>query len=228
MPLAENLWAVEGTIKMPTGQLPRRMTIARLRSGELVIFSAIALSETAMHEVEALGRPAYLIVPNGFHREDAPTWKARYPWLQVVTPSGARAGVEAVVHVDSCEDVFGDETILFQTVPGTREMESALLVASEAGTTLIVNDLIGNVQNAHGTMKLVLWLMGFAGRRPQVPRAFAARVVTDKAAVARQLRSWSSISDLRRIVVSHGATIEQDSKGVLAALADRMAKAARS
>src|SRR5215217_2718638 len=75
--IAENLWVVEGTIQMPPGPLPRRMTIARLSSGDLVVFSAIALDDAAIAKVDALGRPAFLVVPNAFHREDAPAWKRR-------------------------------------------------------------------------------------------------------------------------------------------------------
>jgi hypothetical protein len=70
---------VDGEIQMPPGPLPRRMTPSWLADGGLVIFSAIALKETAMQQVEALGQPRYLIVPNAFHRQDAAVWKSRYP-----------------------------------------------------------------------------------------------------------------------------------------------------
>jgi hypothetical protein len=218
--LAENLWTVEGTIKMPTGPLSRRMTVARLGTGELVIFSAIAVDETAMSALEKLGHPTFLVVPNAFHREDAPGWKARYPRIRVVTPAGARAAVEQVVPVDTTTDPFGDPRVRLVPVPGTGDVESALVVGSNSGTTLVINDIIGNVQNARGLMRPVLSMMGFAGRKPQVPRMFVARVVKDKAAVAGQFRQWAAIPDLKRIVVSHGATIEHDPKGVLLGLAE--------
>ncbi len=98
--LAENLWTVEGTIRMPPGPLQRRMTIARLQNGALVVFSAIALDEAEMRKIEALGEPSFLIVPNPFHRQDAAAWKARYPDMRVVTPAGARTAVEQAVPVD--------------------------------------------------------------------------------------------------------------------------------
>jgi len=220
---SDNLWSVEGTIGMPTGPLSRRMTLARLGNGALVIFSAIALSEDEMRQVERLGRPAYLVVPNAFHREDAPGWKARYPQMRVVTPQGARAAVEELMGVDACGDIFDDPSVRFLTVPGTQDAESALLVSSQDGKTLVVNDLIGNVRNARGLMKLALSLMGFAGRKPQVPRMFVARVVKDRTEVAAQFRQWAVVPDLRRIVVSHGDIIERDAGAVLSGLADRLA-----
>jgi hypothetical protein len=218
--LDQNLWTVEGTIRMPPGPLSRRMTIARLGRGELVIFSAIALGEAEMAKIEQLGAPAFLVVPNGFHREDAPAWKARYPGLRVIAPAGARAMVEEAVPVDASDDVLADAAVQFITVPGTAEAESALLVQDAGGTTLVINDLIGNVQDARGVMRLVLTLMGFAGRRPQVPRMFAARAVKDKPALAGQFRRWAAIPDLRRIVVSHGAVIDTDAAATLSRLAD--------
>ena len=221
--LAENLWTVEGTIKMPPGPLPRRMTIARLQSGALVIFSAIALDDAEMQKIEALGEPSILIVPNPFHRQDAAAWKARYPDIRVVTPAGARAAVEQIVPVDDCESLLSDETVRFQPVRGTDSSESALVVVSESGTTLVVNDLIGNVRNARGIMKWVLFAMGFAGRAPQVPRAYKARAVKDKGAVAEQFRSWAALPRLNRILVSHGAIIEDDPAQVLYDLARRLA-----
>jgi hypothetical protein len=222
VPLADNLWTVEGSIQMPPGPLSRRMTIVRLQSGHLVIFSAIALAQAEMQQIEDLGQPTYLVVPNAFHREDAPVWKSRYPAMRVIAPAGARSGVEQILPVDDTEDVFNEAAVRFITVPGTEDAESALLVKSADGTTLVINDLIGNVRNARGVMKLVLSLMGFAGSKPQVPRMFAARAVKDKPAVAAQFRRWATVPDLRRIVVSHGAIIDQDPKGVLSGLADRL------
>ena len=220
--LAENLWIVDGIIAMPPGPLPRRMTVARLADGSLVIFSAIRLSETEFGRLEQLGPPRYLVVPNGFHRHDAAAFKARYPQLRVVTPEAARAMVEEVVPVDATTDIFADPTVRFLTVPGTGDRESALLVTSAGGTTLVLNDLVGNVRDSRGLMKLVLTLMGFAGRRPQVPRMFARRVVTDRHAVATQFREWAALPGLERIIVSHGAMIDGDARGELLRLADSL------
>lgn len=221
--LAENLWTVEGTIKMPPGPLSRRMTIARLQSGALVIFSAIALDDAEMQKIEALGKPSILVVPNAFHRQDSAAWKARYPDMRVVTPRGARPAVEQIVPVDDCEGLFSDETVQFQPVPGTENGESALVVISESGTSLVVNDLIGNVKNARGIMKWVLFVMGFAGRTPQVPRAYKARAIKDKGAVAEQFRNWAALPRLQRILVSHGAIIDDDPARVLHDLARSLA-----
>src|SRR6202043_2853067 len=66
----DNILTVTGDIHMPLMDLPRRMTVVRLSNSRLVVFSAIALDEDEMAELEAYGRPAYLIVPSDKHRLD--------------------------------------------------------------------------------------------------------------------------------------------------------------
>ena len=104
----DNILTVVGEIHMPLMDLPRRMTVVRLRDARLVVFSAIALDEDEMSALEAYGRPAYLIVPSDKHRLDARTWKDRCPEMQVVAPVGARAKVEEVVAVDTVAPQFDD------------------------------------------------------------------------------------------------------------------------
>ena len=89
-PMDDGMLTVEGRIKMPLMDLPRRMTVVRLHDSRLVVWSAIALDDAAMATFEAFGRPAFLVVPNDHHRLDAKAWKNRYPELKVISPEGAR------------------------------------------------------------------------------------------------------------------------------------------
>src|SRR5690242_7905964 len=89
--LSENLWRVEGAL--PRMSLRRVMTAARMFDGRLVLHSAIALEESAMKELEAWGTPSFLVVPNAYHRRDAPGYKRRYPNITVLAPRGSRAKV---------------------------------------------------------------------------------------------------------------------------------------
>src|SRR5687768_14393716 len=99
---------VVGELKMPLMRLPRRMTVVRLESGDLVLFSAIAMKEPEMAELEAFGRPAFLVVPSERHRLDAPGYKRRYPHLTVVAPSAGAEKIGEVVKVDTSAPQFGD------------------------------------------------------------------------------------------------------------------------
>ena len=216
--IEDNILTVEGEIKMPVGNMHRRMTLVRLEGGRLVVFSAIALDEDEMIEVEAFGTPAFLIVPNAHHRLDAKIWKDRYPALRVIAPEGAREKVQEAVAVDATTVDFGDPDVVFVPVPGTKAQESALEITTPNGITLVLNDIVGNIRSVHGFGGWMLRLMGFAGDAPQVPAPVKLAIVADKAALAAQLRRWAGMT-LKRIVVSHGETIENDPRGELLKLA---------
>ena len=222
-PLAEiddGILSVAGEIHMPLGIFPRRMTVVGLRGGRTAIYSAIALDEPEMARIEALGRPAILIVPSDGHRMDAKIWKARYPDLLVITPPGARAAVAEVVDVDRTDDMLGDPDADFMTLPGTGGHESALIVRRAGGTTIICNDVIGNVAHPKGIGAQIMGrLMGFGVSHPQVPRVVKHKVIDNEAALATQFEDWAADPALRRIIVSHGDIIEDDPGGVLRALA---------
>ena len=215
--------AVVGEGTVPSMDLPRRMTVVRLRDGRLVIWSPVSLDNAGMATLESYGRPAFLVVPSAHHRLGAPAWKMRFPALQVVTPPGSRTSVGDVVSVDSTAPDFGDSQIQFIVVPGTRDEEAALLIRRRGGTTLVLDDLVDNVRHASGFGGWLLRRMGLAGDEPQVPTTVASLVVKDKSALRAQLLRWAEIPDLKRIVVSHGDLIESNPRGVLRELASSLA-----
>lgn len=217
--IGDDILTVVGEIRMPLMTLPRRMTIVRLRDGRLVIFSAIALDEDEMRRIEAFGRPAFLIVPNDHHRLDAKIWKQRYPSLTVVAPAGAREKVAEAVPVDAAEADFDDPRVAFVIVPGTDEREGALAVRDGDGLTLVLNDIVGNIRDEHGVGGWLLRRMGFAGDEPHVPGPVKFNMVESKAALRSQLLRWAGDPALRRIIVSHGDTIDDNPAGALRDLA---------
>jgi len=218
----ENILTVTGTIQMPLMSLPRRMTVVRLSDSRLVVFSAIALDEDEMATLEAYGRPAYLIVPSDKHRLDAKIWKDRYPEMRVVAPEGARAKVAETVPVDTAAPRFDDPNVQFVTVPGTRGHESALVVRTPNGTTLLLNDIVGNIRNASGVGGWLLRIAGFAGKEAQIPKVVKMAMIADTKALRDQLLEWAEIESLKRILVSHGSPIEESPRQVLRDLASSL------
>jgi hypothetical protein len=208
---------------MPLMDLPRRMTVVRLSDSRLVVWSAIALDEKEMATLEAFGRPAFLIVPNDHHRLDAKAWKDRYPQVQVVAPEGSRAKVEEVVPVDTTMPDFGDPDVQFLTVPGTRDHEAALVVRTPNGTTLVLNDLVGNIRDASGIDGWLLRLAGLAGEAAQIPRVVKLALIKDANALRAQLLQWAPMESMKRILVSHGEPIEANTQRTLRELAGSLA-----
>lgn len=219
----DNILTVTGEIHMPLMDLPRRMTVVRLNDSRLVVFSAIALDEDEMAALEAYGSPAFLIVPSDKHRLDAKIWKDRYPSMQVVAPEGARVKVEETVQVDTVSPRFDDPNVQFMAVPGTRGHEAALVVRTRNATTLVLNDLVGNIRNESGFGGWLLRLAGFAGEEAQIPKVVKMMLIEDTTALRAQLLQWAEIESLKRILVSHGSPIEENPRQTLRDLARSLA-----
>jgi hypothetical protein len=219
----EGLLTVVGDFHMPLGDFPRRMTVARVDDGRLVIYSAIALHEDEMRQLERYGTPAVLVVPGVMHRMDAKPWRERYPAMIVVAPPGARARVEGAVHVDSTALELDDPRVRLITVPGTADRESALVVERASGTTLVVNDVIWNVAH-RGGLRGWLWKKAhLTSDAPTIPGFVVKKAIKNRGAFGKQLERWANIEDLRRIIVSHGDIIERDVPATLRDIAAKVA-----
>jgi len=219
----DSIFTVAGEIVMPLGRFPRRMTLVVLAGGRTAIWSAMPLRDVEMAQIEALGRPSFLIVPGIGHRLDIRPWKARYPEAPVLCPPGARQAVEEAVPVDATSDILDDPDVAFVTVPGVGEREAALLIRRDGRLTLVVNDILGNVRHPHGIgAHIMSRLFGFGPGRPRLPRTARRLLLKDANALAAALRDWAATPGLARVVVSHGDVIADDPAGVLLHAADTL------
>ena len=219
----DGILTVTGRVPLPLVELERRMTVVRLGDGSAIIYSAVALEEDAMRQIERLGTPRYLVVPGDAHRLDAKIYTERYPRLRVLTPPGAQSRVEKAVPVDAMEVDFGDPDVTWHVVAGAGGHEAALLVRRASGTTIIVSDLIANLRRKGGFEGWMLHVMGFGGDAPQVPTVERVLMVENKAQLRQQFLDWAAIPDLRRIIMSHGKPIEHGAAQALRDLADSLA-----
>jgi hypothetical protein len=208
--VTEGILTVEGSIVMPLGKFPRRMTVLTLKDGGSAIWSAIPLNDPNMARIEALGPVRFLIVPNQGHRLDLKPWKDRYPAARIIAPPSAREAVAEAAPVDATDDIVRDPAIAFQIVGGTKADEFALTVKRGDGTTLILNDILSNVKHPKGIgAHIMARLLGFGVTRPRTSWPVRRMFVKDPAAVAAQFRTWAALPNLKRIIVSHGDVIEE-------------------
>jgi len=217
--LEENLRTVTGGV--PGMSLKRVMTLVRLEDGRVVIHSAVALDDASMAEVEAWGRPAVLLVPNGYHRLDAPAYLARYPDLEVLCPKGSRSKVEEVVRVDGDYDAFPeDPAVSVEHLDGIRKAEGVMTVRSESGTTLVLNDAVFNMPHGRGVAGFIFRHLTGSTGGPRVTRLFRFMAVKDKAAFRDHLLRLAETPDLVRIIVSHHLPIDDEPAAVLRRVAE--------
>ena len=205
---AENLWSVSGT--MPGGN-QRRMSIARRADGKLVIHNPIALDEPEMKELEAFGTPAFLIVPNAFHRMDSIIYKQRYPEISVLCPRAARKKVSQVVEVAGhLDELPKDESVDLFHLRGMKEREGALRVRSKSGTGLVFNDTLLNLPRRGGLMGFMLGPTGAAA----VPRFTRLLMVKNGEELKEHLHELAT-AGLNHLLPGHGAVIQADAPAAL-------------
>lgn len=208
--LGERILTVAGTIVMPLGRFPRRMTVVRLTDGRGIVYSCMPLDEPSMARLETFAEPSILIVPHPHHRLDAAAWLDRYPTLEVVAPAGARGSVAEAVPVDHGAAPWTDTSVSFSTAAGTSEREGVLIVREAGGASLILADTVANVRHPQGLgAKVMARLFGFGVDRPRLPGPVRKWLVEDRAAMARQYREWAAIENLLRVIPGHGDVFER-------------------
>ncbi len=227
--LEENLWRVEGSL--PGMPLRRVMTFARRTDGGLVIHNGIALDDAGMRELEAAGEPMLLVVPNGYHRIDAPAYKKRYPKLKVVCPAGARKKVEQVVPVDyTYADVPNDPDVTLRHVAGAKEGEGVMIVQSGDRSSIVFNDLVFNMPHLPGFTGWLFRTIFASTGGPKVSRLGRWLLVGDKRAFADDMRALAATPGLVRVIVSHHEMITnapaQTLRDIAATFAEPLALAA--
>jgi hypothetical protein len=204
--LEPNLWRVQGT--MQGMALKRVMALVKLDDGRVVVHSAISLDDASMAELEAWGTPAVLLVPNAYHRIDAPAWVERYPGIQVWCPKGGRKKIEEVVRVDGVyDDLDLGEDITVEYLDGIKKVEGVVIVRSESGTTLVFNDALFNMPHATGLAGFILRYITQSTGGPRVSRLFRLFAVKDRNALADHFERLAGIPDLVRLIVSHHRVI---------------------
>ena len=213
---SENLWSVSG--KMPGGN-QRRMTIARRADGKLVIHNPIALDDAEMKEVEALGKPGFLVVPNAFHRQDSLIYKQRYPEAAVLCPETARKKVAQLVDVaGNMDEMPKDADVEIFHLRGLKKREGAIRVRSQAGNALVFNDALLNLEPGKGVAGFFMAPTGSLS----VPR-FARWMLVERAAELKgHLQELAGSPGLRQLVPGHGKVLQTDVVSALQQAAERL------
>ena len=163
----------------------------------------------------------YIVVPNGFHRLDASSYKARYPEARVLTTKASRKKVEQVVKVDGTIDELVDRDVVLGVVEGTRGLEAMMTVTSGDHVTLVFTDVIFNMPHKTGLQGFVLKHVLDSSGGPKVTRLGRTFLIKDKQAFAAQLEQLAA-QNVTRIVVAHNEVISVDPAGVLRGIAASM------
>lgn len=215
-PVADGLWIDDGPVSILGMPLTSTMSVIRLEGGGLLLHSPLALSPERRAAVDALGPLKHLYAPNLFHHLWLGDWAAAYPHARVHAPASLtkkRPDLRVDRVHGAPEPAFSgvlDEHVL----QGFRLYEAVLY--ARPARTLIVTDLVQNIGRPPGLWtRIYAGAMGFYGR-VALSRAIRWTAFSDRAAARRSLDDLLAL-DFERIIVGHGAPIDTDARGALAA-----------
>ncbi len=205
----DGLFVVSGRWKRSA--LERKMTVFLLASGEVAIHSAIAMDEAGMASLQAIGRPAWILVPNQLHASDAGFYADRYPSARVLVPAEARGKLfEKLPRIDGSIDEDWPEALRGElaVVPlrGTQIGEIAFVHGPSR--TLVLTDAVFNYggRDLPGLRRLFMRANRAYGRFGP-SRIFTSFVISDRDAFSASLDALLLL-EFDRVIMSHGRTLE--------------------
>lgn len=212
------LWLRDYFVSLGGARVNARMTVIKLRSGEILVHSPCAFDEALGAEVAALGRVAGIIAPGNFHWLHVRSCQEAFPdAVTYICP-----GVEKRAKSLEFDVVLGDEApplwageLSQVALQGPRIMREVAFL-HHASKTLILVDLVENVTPATPGVNWVLRVFFRAiGMWNQPSPAPEYRVAWGDEARVRQGLERILAWDFERVILSHGDLITRDAKQVV-------------
>jgi hypothetical protein len=212
-PVAENVWIVDGPMirfGMPWPKMPfsTRMTIIRIRNGDLFIHSPTPLTDGLKAEVGQIGRVRHIVGPNRIHYWWIPEWRTAFSkadiWLapRIREQAGDRLDFDAPELANETGYPW-DEQI--KTLPVEGSFMTEVEFFHPASRTLILTDLIENFES-----KKLGWpwrwlaraggVVDPDGRMPRDMRLTFSRQRPQLKAAIEKMIAWNP----ERIIIAHG------------------------
>jgi Domain of unknown function (DUF4336) len=209
------LWVREYGVRLGGARFNARMTVIKLRSGEILIHSPCAFDDALTAEVAALGRVAAVIAPGNLHWLHVRSCQRAFPGARTyICPwvdKRARGLAFDFVLGDEAPPLWADELAQI-ALSGTRFMREVVFF-HRASRALILVDLVENFTAATpGTnlfLRILFRAVGMWNRPSPAPEYRFGW--GDKARVRdclNRILAW----DFERVIVSHGDLITRDAR----------------
>jgi hypothetical protein len=216
----EDLWLADGPSVRFLGQFdyPTRMAVARLRSGDLWIWSPIPLTPELAQAVDALGPVRHLVAPNKLHHLYLGEWLKRHPEARLHAAPGLaprRRDLSFHAELGEAPDPAWGEEIAHVIFRGSFALEEAVFF-HRASASALVCDLIQRFDPAtlsgwRGALMRVDGLVGPDGSTPRELRASFWKRGAARAALRTAL-AWNP----KRLVIAHGVLPQENGREALA------------
>jgi hypothetical protein len=212
--VADGVWIDTAPVRFLGLRLSANMTVLRLPSGDLFLYSPIALTPERRAAVEALGPVRHLYAPNVYHHLRIGDWQTACPTATLHAPHGL-GKKRPDLRIDRQHGTGAiDPAVEEIRIEGFRLEETVLL--HRPSRTLLVADLVHNIgRPEHWWTRWYTKAAGFYDR-VAVSRVIRALAFHDRQAARRCIADVLA-RDFDGLVPGHGAPLATGGKAALAA-----------
>lgn len=218
-PVAEDVWIVDGPairfgFGWPKISFPTRMTVLRLAGGALFLHSPTALTPALRGEIEALGRPRWIVGPNRIHYWWVPDWRRAFPVAEVWLAPRVReqAGDRIDFPTRELAGTAGypwDEVVA--TLPVAGSFMTEVVFFHRPSRSLLLTDLIENFEPAKlgFGLRCLTRLAGIQDPDGQMPRDMRLTFRRQRAELRRAVETMIAWQP-ERVILAHGRWYAHD------------------
>lgn len=212
--VAAGLWTEHRSLRFLGVETGTRMTVVRLRSGDLFVHSPVSLDAATKAAVDALGTVRTIVAPSLFHHLFVPAWTAAYPRASVYGCPGLEKKRKDVTWTGILSDAPAAEWQgeLEQVFFGARSLENEVVFFHDASKTLVCSDFVFNL-SSHPS-RFTRFVAGVLGQREPGATWLERVMIRDRASAREQVGrvlAWP----VERIVLGHGDLVPADGHGVI-------------
>lgn len=214
-----DIWVASGPQVSVAGfHYPTRMTVIRLASRDLLIWSPISLVPELKLAIEALGKVAYVAAPNRLHHLHMEDWLSAFPTATSLAPKALgkkRPDLRIDAYLDGQVPWGWKSEIDLVAVRGNL-ITTEFVIFHRRSRTAVFTDLIQHFSAAEftGWRRLVAGLDLMAAPLPEVPRKFRTAFLDRRAARQglREILDWP----VERVIMAHAPIQDRDGHAFIA------------
>lgn len=214
-----NIWVAEQSLKYFGLDVGTRMTIIRLKNGNLVVISPIEVQNETINQINDIGKVSYIIAPNFYHYLFAAKFKTIYPQAEFYAPPG----LDLKKPEFKIDKFLGDdnngfsgevECLFFEdfktlTLDGFSLLNEYVFFHSESQTLILTDTAFNFDESFPLTTRLIAKAIGgYKKLSPSILEKFATRDKEKIKSSVTQVLNWN----FKRVIVAHGTIVENNAK----------------
>ena len=222
-PVADNVWIVDsGPLHLMGLEIPVRMTVVRLASGDMWLHSPTRSDEALWRQIAELGPVRHLVAPNVAHWTFMKEWQDRCPEAVTWAAPGLRrrrqvkkSGLRLDRDLGEAAPADWASEIEQTIVPGAAGFREVAFF-HKPSRTLLLTDLIVNLEAARlppatRAFSRLTGTLAPNGKAPAYLRLILRLRRREAAAAAARLAAWAP----ERVLFAHGRWFDRNGTAAL-------------